>query len=136
MGRWWSCRLSERCTGPASTSPILLLQAGWLLLSKRWEFGRWRESTENRMKAGKRPLSLHLCDITTVVFAVCRGGGGEKRSRWNKKRRAIRIGRRRQKAQNHLVYEVQIACFYEYACTHTHTQRKMEKERGQIKEAL
>lgn len=35
-GRWWSCLLSERCTGPASTSPILPLPAGWLLLSARW----------------------------------------------------------------------------------------------------
>lgn len=79
-GRWWSCPLSGRCTGPASTSPILPLPAGWLLLSKH-EGGRDRRErgkAVSRTEAEKWCLSLRLTQRNNrrVLAAWWRGEGG------------------------------------------------------------
>lgn len=75
-----SCRLSGRCTDPASAFPTLLLPAGWLLLSKWIKEKKHREQNESRKEA------LISALISTVVF-LQRAKGKMKKlgSRWNKK---------------------------------------------------
>lgn len=71
--------------GPASASPKLQLQAGWLLLSKGWGVGEMGARKE-RMKAGKTPFMFALvCYFNRCAFLAAEKKKGGKGSRWNKK---------------------------------------------------